>query len=237
MDSKFLGGLAVGIGILVGAGWLGSEIGQGIESFKDKDRVVTVKGLAEKEVNANHVIWPLAFAEYGDNLNAVYEAIEKKQALVIDFLKKGGISQEEISFAAPQVVDTASQTYGGNNRPNYRWSITQILTVSSEKVDQVRKLIQEQRNLIKEGVALTQQYEYMLRYSFTKLNEIKPGMIESATINAREAAEKFAKDSGSSLGKIRSANQGVFSITDRDETSPFVKNVRVVTTIQYYLKD
>ncbi len=94
-----------------------------------------------------------------------------------------------------------------------------------------------QRELLKKGVALSSDYSYMTAYSFTGLNEIKPEMIESATKNAKAAAQKFADDSGSKLGKIRRANQGVFTITDRDENTPFIKNVRVVTTVEYFLND
>jgi hypothetical protein len=79
-------------------------------------------------------------------------------------------------------------------------------------------------------------YRYNILYEFTGLNEIKPQMIEEATKNAREAAEKFAVDSGSRLGKIRNASQGQFTITDRDANTPFIKNVRVVTTVNYYLR-
>ena len=115
--------------------------------------------------------------------------------------------------------------------------ITQVLTISSDKVDVVRKLDEAQRDLLKAGVGLTNDYSYMTKYSYTGLNEIKPAMIEAATKNAKEAAQKFAMDSGSTLGKIRRANQGIFSITDRDENTPFIKNVRVVTTVEYFLKD
>jgi hypothetical protein len=126
----------------------------------------------------------------------------------------------------------------GNDRVQYRYNVTSILTVTSPKVDLVRKLNTSQSDLLKQGIAITGgDYRFQTQYLFTGLNEIKPQMIENATKNARVTAQKFAEDSNSKLGKIRTAYQGQFSITDRDANTPYIKNVRVVTTVDYYLND
>ncbi len=169
-------------------------------------------------------------------MSQVYDQLEVKQNMVLKYLKDGGLTDEEITIAAPKLRDNLADNYG-SQRPPFRYMITQVLTISSDKVDVVRKLDEAQRDLLKAGVGLTNDYSYMTKYSYTGLNEIKPAMIEAATKNAKEAAQKFAMDSGSTLGKIRRANQGIFSITDRDENTPFIKNVRVVTTVEYFLKD
>ncbi len=236
MDTKIISSSLLAVGILAGAFTLGSQLEQGIKEFKDADRVVTVKGLSEKEVKANHVIWPVSFREMGNDLSQVYDQLEVKQNMVLKYLKDGGLTDEEITIAAPKLRDNLADNYG-SQRPPFRYMITQVLTISSDKVDVVRKLDEAQRDLLKAGVGLTNDYSYMTKYSYTGLNEIKPAMIEAATKNAKEAAQKFAMDSGSTLGKIRRANQGIFSITDRDENTPFIKNVRVVTTVEYFLKD
>ncbi len=236
MDSKIISSGLLCIGLLGGAAILGYQLDSGIRGFKDADRVVTVKGLSEKEVKANHVIWPLSFKETGDDLSKVYDQLEIKQGLVLKYLKEGGLNPDEITIAAPKVKDMLADYYG-SQRPPFRYIITQVITISSNKVDLVRKLDESQRDLLKAGVALTTDYSYMTNYTYTGLNDIKPEMIEAATKNAKQAALKFAADSGSTLGKIKRANQGVFSITNRDENSPFIKNVRVVTTVEYYLKD
>lgn len=236
MDTKIISSSLIAVGIIVGAFTLGSQLEQGIKEFKDADRVVTVKGLSEKEVKANHVIWPVSFREMGNDLSQVYDQLEVKQNMVLKYLKDGGLTDEEITIAAPKLRDNLADNYG-SQRPPFRYMITQVLTISSDKVDVVRKLDEAQRDLLKAGVGLTNDYSYMTKYSYTGLNEIKPAMIEAATKNAKEAAQKFAMDSGSTLGKIRRANQGIFSITDRDENTPFIKNVRVVTTVEYFLKD
>ena len=236
MDTKIISSSLLAVGIIAGAFTLGSQLEQGIRGFKDADRVVTVKGLSEKEVKANHVIWPVSFREMGNDLSQVYDQLEVKQNMVLKYLKDGGLTDEEITIAAPKLRDNLADNYG-SQRPPFRYMITQVLTISSDKVDVVRKLDKAQRDLLKAGVGLTNDYSYMTKYSYTGLNEIKPGMIEAATKNAKEAAQKFAMDSGSTLGKIRRANQGIFSITDRDENTPFIKNVRVVTTVEYFLKD
>ena len=236
MDTKIISSSLIAVGIIAGAFTLGNQLEQGIRVFKDADRVVTVKGLSEKEVKANHVIWPVSFREMGNDLSQVYDQLEVKQNMVLKYLKDGGLTDEEITIAAPKLRDNLADNYG-SQRPPFRYMITQVLTISSDKVDVVRKLDEAQRDLLKAGVGLTNDYSYMTKYSYTGLNEIKPAMIEAATKNAKEAAQKFAMDSGSTLGKIRRANQGIFSITDRDENTPFIKNVRVVTTVEYFLKD
>lgn len=232
--NKALSGLCIGIGLII----MGAILSRSIITVKDRDRIVTVKGLAEREVNADRVIWPLVFKEIGNDMTTIYNEINRKNKIVCDFLRANGISVSEISIAAPQIIDMRAERYVNNNEINYRYNVTSVITVSSGQVDKVRQLIARQVELLKKGVAITgDDYRYTTRYSFTGLNDIKPAMIEEATIAARNAAEKFAKDSDSKLGKIRRANQGQFVISDRDESTPYIKEVRVVTTIDYYLKD
>ena len=115
---------------------------------------------------------------------------------------------------------------------------TVVLTVASKDVDKVRKLMGRQGELLKQGIAFSEgDYRYRKVYSFNGLNEIKPEMIDEANKNARVTAEKFALDSDSKLGKIKTATQGQFSIEDRDENTPYIKKVRVVTSVQYFLED
>jgi Uncharacterized protein conserved in bacteria len=224
--------------VALGLFLLGICIRAGINDFKDKDRVVSVKGLAEMEVPANKVTWPLMFKDLGDDLPTLYNNIKAKNNIIVNFLKLKGITEKEISISAPEIIDMQAERYTGNNTSPYRYNITSVITVTSEKVDKVRSLMAEQSELLKQGIALTGgDYRYNVTYDFTKLNEIKPQMIESATKNARMAAEKFAKDSDSKLGKIKTANQGQFSIEDRDANTPYIKSVRVVTTVDYYLQD
>ena len=148
------------------------------------------------------------------------------------------MDEKEISVNAPEIIDLKAERYGNTQAENYRYNVTTVITVTSEKVDLVRGLISEQGELLKRGIAITSgEYRYNVQYEYTDLNKIKPQMIEEATKNAREAAEKFAKDSDSELGKIRYANQGQFSINDRDANTPYIKKVRVVTTVDYSLNN
>lgn len=210
---------------------------QGLNSFADKDRVVNVKGLAEIIVPANKVTWPLMYKNLGNDLPSLYDKISKSNEAIIEFLKKSGITQQEISINAPEIIDMQAERYNANPAP-FRYNVTSVITVTSTQVDQIRKLISEQSELLKQGIAVTGgDYRYNVLYEFTGLNEVKPGMIEEATKNAREAARKFAKDSDSKLGKIKRAYQGQFTIEDRDANTPYIKKVRVVTTIDYYLED
>ena len=223
--------------IAAGLVLLGWTLRSGIVHFKDSERVVTVKGLSEQEVKADRVIWPLMYKQVGDDLTVLYNNIEKTNGTIIAFLRSNGVDETEITIAPAHRVDMAAELYNPN-APRYRYSVTTVLTVVTDKVDLVRSLMQRQGDLLKQGVAVTGgDYQYRTQFLYTGLNTIKPGMIEEATANARTAAEKFAHDSKSKLGKIRSATQGQFSIEDRDENTPYIKSVRVVTTVEYYLKD
>ena len=223
--------------LAVGLTALGIQIKQGIDNFVDKDRIVTVKGLAEMEVPANKVTWPLMYKEVGNDLSVLYNKINETNRAIVSFLKKKGIAEDEISINAPEIIDMQAERYN-NNPVSYRYNVTTVITVTSAKVDLVRSLISEQSELLKQGIAITGgDYRYNTQYDYTSLNEIKPQMIEEATKNAREAAQKFAKDSDSELGKIKRAYQGQFSIDNRDANTPYIKRIRVVTTIDYLLED
>lgn len=231
--SVALCGLLIGIGILIA----GIQIKNGISSISDNQRVVTVRGLSEREVQADKVTWPIVSKEVGNDLPSIYSRIESTNKAILDFLKSNGITDSEISVNPPQVVDLQADRYSSQNLP-YRYNVTNVVVVTSSQVDQVRKLIERQTELLKQGIAIVAgDYQYQTTYEYTGLNDIKPDMIADATKNARQAADKFAADSDSKLGKIKTASQGQFSIEDRDQYTPYIKRVRVVSTIVYYLKD
>ncbi|MDD2962000.1 MAG: SIMPL domain-containing protein [Muribaculaceae bacterium] len=216
---------------------LGFFIKGGIDNFADKGRMVSVKGLAEVEVPANKVTWPIVFKEVGNDLPALYRGINSTTKSILDYLKSNGISDKEISVNAPLVIDLQSDRYS-DGKAIYRYNIKSIITVTSSQVDKIRSLIASQGELLKDGIAIVEGgYENPIQYNFTSFNDIKPKMIEEATKNARLAAEQFAKDSDSELGKIIHANQGQFTIEDRDANTPYIKHIRVVTSIDYALKD
>lgn len=230
---KFVSAALLMVGLIV----VGVCIKSGLNSLSDNSRVVDVKGLAEMEVKANKVTWPVSYKIVGNDLSSIYQDVNRNNRIVKNFLISKGISDKEISVNAPQIVDKAADVYG-NNQYKERYNVTSVMTVSTNKVDLVRRLMSQQADLLKQGVAITaNDYNNTVIYVFTNLNSVKPKMIEQATKNARTAAEKFAKDSESDLGKIKSADQGQISIEDRDANTPFIKKVRVVTSIVYYLKD
>ena len=237
MDKKYISftscGLLIGLGLLL----LGTQIKKGLNSISDNQRVVTVRGLAEKEVTANKVTWPIVSKEVGNDLPSIYANIENTNNAIISFLKSNGIADTEISANPPQVLDLQADRYNSISQP-YRYNVTNVVVVTSSQVEKVNKLIQQQTELLKKGIAIVAgDYQYQTSYEYTDLNSIKPEMIADATTNAREAAKKFADDSDSKLGKIKTASQGQFSIEDRDQYTPYIKRIRVVSTIVYYLKD
>lgn len=176
------------------------------------------------------------FKEVGNDLPSVYQKVTATNAQIVAFLKANGLTDQEISIGAPSVQDLTTNRY--NNYPlPYNYAVTSIVTVSSSQVREVHSLINRQGELFSKGIAITSDYDTNISYDYTDLNSIKPEMIAEATENAREAAKKFAEDSDSRLGKIKTARQGQFSIEDRDPTTPYIKKVRVVTSLTYYLED
>lgn len=231
--SKIISSVIIAFGVVI----LGMCIKSGFDNFSYSDRVVTVRGLAEKEVTADKVTWPIVFKEVGNDLPQIYASISKTNNAIVEFLKTNGLSVNEISINAPEIIDLQAERYSSNDKL-YRYNVTSVITATSENVELVNNLINRQAELLKQGIAIIADgYSYRTNYEFTNLNSIKPEMIAEATHNAREAAVKFAADSESKLGKIKTATQGQFSISDRDAYTPYIKNVRVVTTIMYYLED
>ena len=209
----------------------------GIDDFANKDRKVTVKGLAEKEVEADKVTWPILFKETGTDLPALYDDIANKQARIIKFLHESGLNDKDITINASKVVDLNADQYSSNNKP-YRYVITAIMTVTSRNVKLVRGIIAKQSVLLKQGIAIVGgDYENPTVYEYVSFTSMKPKMMEEAIHNAEKTAQQFAENSHSNLNKIISADQGQFSIEDRDQNTPWIKKVRVVTTITFSLKD
>lgn len=216
---------------------IGEGIRTGLGRVSPNTRTVTVKGLAEREVPANKVIWPLVYKFLENDMSTIYERTNSMNKTIIAFLKENGIADTEITVNAPEIIDLNAERYS-ENRTGYRYNVTSVITVASNKVELVRELINRQGDLLKKGIApVSGDYRYNVVYEYTDLNSIKPEMIKEATKNARAAAEQFAEDSDSELGKIKKASQGQFSISDRDSNTPYIKNIRVVTTVDYFLED
>ena len=217
--------------------FLGMCIKAGIDDFADKDRNVTVKGLAEKEVEADKVTWPIPTKELGNDLPELYSRINATTQKVKTFLNQHGLKDEEISVNAPVVIDLNADQYNNNLRA-FRYNITSTITVTSRNVKLVRNIMARQGELLKQGVAVVDGgYENRTTYEFVSFQQMKPQMMQEAIKNAETTAEQFAKNSKSSLDKIMHADQGQFSIDDRDQNTPYIKKVRVVTTVTYSLKD
>jgi hypothetical protein len=230
--------LILGVCIFLGLSALGYQLGNSAIQFKELERSVTVKGLAEKELDADIVIWPIQFTAAGNDLEELYEAIDENTKKISEFLAGKGIDKQEISFTTPAITDKSVQEYGSQARAEFRYAAVQTVTVYSKEIETVRGVMRELSELGKKGIVFTGgNYQAQTEYLFTRLNEIKPEMIEEATRKAREVAQKFASDSKSTLGKIRKASQGQFSISERDKNNPHIKKVRVVSTVEYYLSD
>jgi hypothetical protein len=210
-----------------------SIISSTVLEVKKLERVVTVKGLAEREVKADVAIFPINFGQNGDDLNGLISDIKYKNSIIVDFLIDRGFSKDEIDISLPQITDKKQYSYDSKKLP-FRYTVNSTVNIYTDKVDLVISTRKKLELLSEYGIFVSEGW---VQYLFRGLNSIKPSMIEDATKNGREVAEKFAKDSGSTLGKIREARQGQFSISDRDSNTPYLKRVRVVSTVVYYLND
>ncbi|MFV0379010.1 MAG: SIMPL domain-containing protein [Mangrovibacterium sp.] len=221
---------------IVAAGYL---IGNMHKNAVISNRSVEVKGLSEREVLADKAVWPLQITLAGNELKQLQATIDAQTSEVKAFFEALGFGPDEMSMGTTNIDDARTQMYGGDQASREFRYITKIdFTIRTSKIDKLQEALDKSSELLTKGIIIGAKNPWQpIEYVYTKLNEIKPPMIEEATKNAREVAEKFAKDSNSRVGKIKGANQGLFSITDRDLNSPQIKVIRVVTTIDYFIED
>ena len=228
MKNNILAGALIALGLSL----TGLCIYCGLKRFAERDRAVTVKGLSTREVEADYAVWPLAYGWNGNDLPALYDRLEQVTARVKKHLLALGFEESDIRQGSISVNDNWSSYYG-DHRPEYKYTLSTSLIVSTDKVQLVVASQGKESELLKEGIIVKTE-RWNLDYQFNGLPELKPSMIEEATQNARAVAQKFADDAQCSLGSIRRASQGQFSI-ENDEYQPWIKHVRVVTTVDYYL--
>jgi hypothetical protein len=233
--NNLLASLILGASLAYGLGAIGRSLAGAVETAHAAQRTVSVKGLSEREVSADLAIWPLTFVDANSDLAELQQTLDSHHAIIIKFLKARGFTDAEISESAPAITDNYAQDHNAAamNRPRYSAQAT--VTLRTSRVKLVDDIVRNAGELVKQGIVLSGGYGGGAQYFFTRLNDVKPSMIAQATQNARKAAEQFAKDSHSSVGSIRTAQQGLFSIEDRDQYTPQLKKVRVVTTVDYFL--
>lgn len=204
---------------------------------KQYDRYVRVKGLSEREVKADLAVWPINIILAGNDLKALRINIEKQNEEVYNFFLSKGFDKSELSRGISNINDAKANIYGTNDY-EFRYVTQSEFTIRTNDIGKLQDALTESLDLISKGILLSSKNSWRpIEYIFTGLNELKPSMIEEATKNAREVAEKFARDSESQVGEIRVARQGLFSINDRDENTPHIKIVRVVSTIDFQLEE
>lgn len=229
--------LVLGLSLVLGLTIFGVQIGRAVRAGREFDRYLTVKGLSEREVKATLVIWPIRFSVAAEDLTTLKAAMETNRALVLSFLQERGVDAKEITQGLPVVNDREDERIQANRPSLARYRGVVTLVVRSANVDVVKKAIQGADALLEKGVTLVgTESGDRIEFIFNAVNDIKPDMIKEATANARAAAEKFAQDSKSKVGRIRKATQGALEIEDRDAASPERKVLRVVTTVDFFLE-
>lgn len=234
---KILPSFVLGFFIFIGLGTLGYFFKTAFMESKNLERTVIVKGLSEKEVLSNIVIMPIKLTRTSNNLESLIINVDNYTNKVIMFLKENGLKEEDITLGAISIVDKMANEFS-NQEFSIRYLATKVINIYSSEIEKVRALSGKLSELSQAGILFkTDDYDSKIEYVYTKLNDIKPSMIEEATSNARAVAQKFAHDSNSKLGKIKKATQGQFEVISRDKNSEHIKNIRIVSTVEYYLID
>ncbi|MCF6766264.1 SIMPL domain-containing protein [Thiotrichales bacterium 19S3-7] len=227
--SYVISAFILALGLAVG----GYFIAYGIMNFHNFNRYVQVKGLSEQTLKANEAVFSISFSANADDLKSLYQKIQQSQNAIIVFLKENGLKRDEISLGGTSINTNTNRD--NKNTPLY--SAYGTITVLTAKVDLIQRLNQLTGQLVEKGVVITSS---QVSYRYTQLNDIKPSMLVNATANAKIAADTFAKNAHASLGSIRQASQGTFSISNANDSygdSDIMKKVRVVVSAQYFLRN
>ena len=222
----------LGSSIILAALVLGLMLVCTVRTLKSYDDTVKVRGLCEKEVPADRVVWRISYSEKSNDLASLRQTLHRNNDVIVGMLREAGFSEEEIKVATPSYDDR--YTWSNNtSQITFRYMASQTVSVFTNNMDLVRKMQQTlETDLINQNILVSSYADYQ----YLGLNDIKPTMIAESLENARTAADEFAKNSHSRIGKMRTATQGYFEVEDLDENTPQVKKVRVVTTVEYYLK-
>jgi len=217
----------------------GFFVGNMHKTGKKYDRFVQVKGLSQREVNADLAVWPINITLTANHLQSLKSDIERQNKQVYDFFIAQGFNKNELTKGSTNISDTHADMYNNSyQNQGFRYLAKSEFTVRTNDIEKLQNALSASLELMSKGILLGSKNTWRpVEYVFTGLNDLKPSMIEEATKNAREVAEKFARDSDSQVGEIRVARQGLFSINDRDENTPQIKIVRVVSTIDFQLED
>ena len=250
MSSDRISALILAAGISIGLIAGGALLARAVENAKNSDRYVTVRGLAEKDVTADLAIWPIKVRAAGNSLNEVNRSADEARGKVLEFLAKNGIPADAVASQNVRVQDRQANDYNQNNNA-LRYIVEYTILIRSQDVEKVQKVSQMTDQLVAAGIVLSSQGNWdgnSPQFLFTQLNAVKPAMMADATKAAREAARQFAADSDSTVGNIRRASQGLFTIADRDQSvggsegnggqpagSSPNKRIRVVVTVDYFL--
>lgn len=209
----------------------------GMTKITKEHRSVSVRGLAEREVDADMAVWKLSFSLGSNNLRDLQKFIIEDTKVVIDFLEEHSLTSKDYTVLAPEINDATVNLYSNPENRSYDYVAKQTVLIRSENVQAVKKATEDTIELLGKGISVSSDWDGKVQYFFNGLNDVKPEMIAEATKNARAAAEQFAHDSNSKVGKIQTASQGLFSIEDAAPGLEYKKNVRVVTTVVYSLAD
>jgi hypothetical protein len=241
-DSRavLLGAVAI---FAVGLTTSGYALGDGLRRSKMAEhRSVTVRGVSERNVTADLATWSIDFSHQGEDLGSVQQSVDQQARAVRAFFQRSGFRADEVTDTYVSLNREQPRDRDGKPVGVQRLTVSRTIQLRTKDVMKVRSAYTHQAELLRDGVELSGSN---ISFTFTGLNALKPQMIAEATQNARRSAEQFARDSGTSVGRIKTASQGYFSVGARDGedcddcgsaggSSPFQK-VRVVTTIDYDL--
>lgn len=233
-------GLTLGLALVAGAA-IGAH---GLREVKREGRTLEVKGFAEKRISSDLAVWHATFTTRGAALPDAYAELERHRAALLAFLE-----QEQVPDDAFELMPVSTRVLFGRDERGHStndvegYALSQQLRLSSGDVDRVVRVSKRASDLVKRGVELSSGHPQFL---YTKLEDLKIAMLGEATEDAQRRARVLAEGSGSELGALRHARQGVFQITPahstevsdygRNDTTSREKSIKAVVTMKYAIE-
>ncbi|EQC4397378.1 SIMPL domain-containing protein, partial [Escherichia albertii] len=190
------------------------------------------------EVLADTAELNIAITQKGNVPTELFPKLEDAQNKIVAEFKALGISDKELSLGQWTIKRTDS-FYLKDDPTLPRYNADGSIAIKTHNIAAMKKVVATLNELqISTDGAIA---DSKIAYRFNGIGALRAEMIAAATKDARNAALQFATDSGSQVGSISDASQGVFQIlasgSDEDDPAAMNKTVRVVTTVTYELVD
>lgn len=194
-------------------------------SYSSRNRAnhsITVTGLGEESFTSDLIVWKASFSSRNSELKSASLQLENDRSSIKKYLSSKGINADDIVFSSVDIQKEFTTNYDSNgnylNTSFEGYLLNQTLRIESKEVDKIEKISREVTELINQGIELSSNAP---DYYYTKLAELKIKMIQNATKDAKNRADKIAESAGSELGNLKNASMGVIQITAKNSAEDY----------------